>query len=118
MRQIDRQDMMRVPVREYVLDPNTGLMKPTKRMEAVVSEPVSGANKVEVVNPNPNGTPVIPPAIVPWLTVLAVLAGVIASGPALGLTFIPPAVAGVAGAVVAVLTALGIASPGMRKPGQ
>ena len=110
--------MMRVPVREYVLDPITGLMKPTKKMEAVVSEPVNEVNKVEAVNPNPNGTPVIPPSIVPWLTVLAVIAGIIASGPSLGLTFIPPAVAGVAGAVVAVLTALGIASPGIRKPGQ
>lgn len=110
----------------YRVDPKTGLMWPVlgesrslsepPNLEPVMSEVANEENKVVPVNPNPTGTPVIPPKAVPWLTALAVLAGVVASGPTIGLTFIPPAVAGIATALVAVLTALGIASPGIRKP--
>lgn len=66
--------------------------------------------------PLPNaGTPIIPVAWVPWLTALAVVAGLVASGPAVGLAFIPASVSAIAGVVLATLTALGIASPGLRK---
>lgn len=111
---------------QYAVDPKTGLMWPalgpnhslpeTPNMEAVMSEVANEENKVVPINPNPTGTPIIPPKVVPWLTALAMLAGVVASGPAIGLTFIPPAVVGVATALLAVLTALGIASPGLRLP--
>ena len=111
---------------QYVKDPKSGLLWPglgenrslsqPPSLEPVVSEIVNEENKVVPINPNPTGTPIIPPKVVPWLTALAVLAGVVASGPAVGLTFIPPAVVGVATALLAVLTALGIASPGLRKP--
>jgi hypothetical protein len=111
---------------QYSVDQKTGLMWPvlgdnrrlseTPNLESVVSEPANEENKVVPINPNPTGTPIIPPKVVPWLTALAVLAGVVASGPAIGLTFVPPAVVGVATALLAVLTALGIASPGIRKP--
>lgn len=114
---------------KYFIDERTGLAKPVlgtltdirtlsqpPNLEPVMSEPVNEENKVVPVVVNPTGTPLIPPKAVPWLTALAVLAGVVAGGPAMGLTFIPPAVSGVAAALVAVLTALGIASPGLRKP--
>ena len=110
----------------YVKDPKTGLMWPVlgenrslsqpPNLEPVMSEVANEENKVVPINPNPTGTPIIPPKLVPWLTALAVLAGVVASGPSIGLTFVPPAVVGVATALLAVLTALGIASPGLRKP--
>lgn len=111
----------------YAKDPKTGLMWPIlgdgnrrlsqqPNLEPVMSEPANEENKVVPINPNPTGTPVIPPKFVPWLTLVAVLCGVVASGPAIGLTFIPPAVVGVATALLAVLTALGIASPGLRLP--
>ena len=81
-----------------------------------MSEVANAENTVVPVNPNPTGTPVIPPKLVPWLTALAALAGVVAAGPSIGLTFIPPAVVGIATALLAVLTAVGVASPGIRKP--
>jgi len=65
--------------------------------------------------PNPNGAPLIPTHVVPWLVVLGVVASILAGAPAAGLTFIPPVVASVAGGVVSILAVLGIASPGLRQ---
>jgi len=62
------------------------------------------------------GAPMVPTAWVPWLTVLGVVAAIVSAAPTLGLAFIPPAAVGVATAVVALLAAVGIASPGLRKP--
>lgn len=63
---------------------------------------------------SPTGTPLIPPKAVPWLTLVAGLAGILAALPAFGVA-LPPVVVGISTAVVAILAGLGIASPGLRK---
>lgn len=59
---------------------------------------------------SPTGAPVLPPSVVPYLVILVAVAGALPLLPGL-----PPLVAAICGVVVAVGSALGIASPGLRR---
>ncbi len=63
---------------------------------------------------SPTGTPVLPPSWAKWLVPIVVIAGFVAGAPAMGFP-VPPMVAAVAGLVVSLGAALGVASPGVRK---
>lgn len=66
--------------------------------------------KNSTMQESPTGTPILPPAWTPWLSVVVAIAGVVSFIPG-----VPPAVITICGLIVAVGAALGIASPGSRK---
>jgi hypothetical protein len=79
--------------------------------EPVMSEPANTTNTPPVVNPSqPAAGAILPQWLAVILTVLVAVAGAIMFIPGL-----PPVVAQVASAVVALGAAFGIASPGIRK---
>lgn len=79
---------------------------------------MSNPNRVSTTSPangeyqqaSPTGQPLLPVRLVPWLTVLVALAGVLPLVPGL-----PPLALAICGVIVSVGAALGIASPGVRK---
>lgn len=75
---------------------------------------VANAESDKRLAPISNGTPVIPQWLVKGAVVLVALAGVVLTLPAGGIA-LPPVVLAIAGGVVALGSALGIASPGARK---
>lgn len=75
-------------------------------------EPVTVANKLtneQLAPVSPTGTPMLSPKLVPWLTILVVIAAALPLVPGM-----PVAVAAVCGVVTAIGTVLGIVSPGLR----
>lgn len=63
---------------------------------------------------SPNGTPVLPTKIVPWLAVLVVVAGAVIGLPEVGIA-VPGLLIGAAKVITVVGSALGIVSAGQRK---
>ena len=94
--------------------PHLGKTEDTHLPDTNTSVPADAATNI--VQPSPNGTPMVPTAWVPWLTILGVVAALVSAAPTLKLAFIPPVAVGIATAVVALLASVGIASPGWRKP--
>ena len=78
-----------------------------------MSEPVNAANEVKPAV-SPTGKPVLPPVVVTIGAILVGLAGVVLGLPTAGVT-LPPAVLAIAGGIVALGAAFGIASPGIRR---
>lgn len=81
---------------------------------ALPSEPKLGLMPVPVVERSPTGIALLPQYAVKIATVLVLVAGVIVTLPTAGVA-LPPLVLSIAGAVVAIGAALGIASQGVRK---
>lgn len=80
-----------------------------------ITDPTTVASATEntrVAPVSPTGAPMIPPKLVPWMTIAVLLAGVLPFVPGLVL---PPLVSGLCAIIVTVGAALGIASPGARK---
>ncbi len=77
------------------------------------SEPKLGLAPVAVVTRSPTGLALLPQIAVKVATVLVLLAGVVVTLPSAGVA-LPPIVLTIAGAVLALGTALGIASQGVR----
>lgn len=96
----------------YVKNSETGLYE-ISEWKGAMSVSDEKEFKVEKVEPvvSPTGAPYLNQYVVIVITVLAAVAGVLVSIPSL-----PPVVHAIAGVVIAIATAFGIASPGLRKP--
>jgi len=82
-----------------------------------LGEPALGVQPVAVVERSPTGLALVPQYVTRIALVLVAVAGVVVTLPSMGVA-LPPVVLTIAGAVLAIGTALGIASPGVRsKPG-
>ena len=81
--------------------------------EPVMSEPAGIANEIKSAV-SPTGKPIMPGWLVTVATALVAVAGTALALPSMGVT-LPPAAIAAASVVLAVGTALGIASPGIRK---
>jgi hypothetical protein len=86
---------------------------PDNRIDGLSPSPPVSPDRV--VNPavpaaSPTGTPVLPPQVATWASVVVALAAVLPLVPGL-----PPVVTTVCGVLEALGAALGIASPGVRK---
>lgn len=78
-----------------------------------LGEPALGTQSVAVVERSPTGLALIPQLALKVATVLVIIAGVVVTLPSAGFA-LPPVVMAIAGAVLALGTALGIASQGVR----
>lgn len=86
--------------------------------EGRLNEPVASVSNGEKAPATQNGSGLghafLPQWMVVALTVMSAVSGVVLGLPAMGVA-LPPIVLAIAGAVISVGVALGIASPGIRK---